>query len=164
MLVPKKQFTKSRVIPWFLICISLTHKTYPLKHYVEMAQGHISLSISPFLVIYVNTLKATQRCNNIFNNKLKSANWRQIHLTRIWHIWITFATTWFIFTKQIIFLSLCQKHLFWQTKSSFKSKFDQMPKTIPFPIIKFHPHERTIFAIRGFWSNTKNLTLQFWNS
>jgi hypothetical protein len=25
-----------------------------------MAQGHISLSISPFLVIYANTLKATQ--------------------------------------------------------------------------------------------------------
>jgi hypothetical protein len=22
---------------------------------------------------------------------------------RIWHIWITFATTWFIFTKQILF-------------------------------------------------------------
>jgi hypothetical protein len=21
----------------------------------------------------------------------------------IWHIWITFATTWFIFTKQILF-------------------------------------------------------------
>jgi hypothetical protein len=25
-----------------------------------MAEGHISLSISPFLVIYANTLKATQ--------------------------------------------------------------------------------------------------------
>jgi hypothetical protein len=39
-----------------------------------------------------------------------------------------------------------------------------MPKTPPFPIIKFLPHKRTIFAIRGFWSNTKNLTLKFWNS
>jgi hypothetical protein len=27
----------------------------------------------------------------------------QIFLLRIWHIWITFATTWFIFTKQILF-------------------------------------------------------------
>jgi hypothetical protein len=26
-----------------------------------MAQGHISLSISPFLVIYANTIKATER-------------------------------------------------------------------------------------------------------
>jgi hypothetical protein len=32
---------------------------------------------------------------------------------RIWHIWITFATIWFIFTKQILFLSPYQKHLFW---------------------------------------------------
>jgi hypothetical protein len=30
--------------------------------YLEMAQGHISLSISPFLVIYANTTKAIQRC------------------------------------------------------------------------------------------------------
>jgi hypothetical protein len=35
-----------------------------------MAQGHISLSISPFLVIYANTLKSNQKCNII----LKSAN------------------------------------------------------------------------------------------
>jgi hypothetical protein len=27
----------------------------------------------------------------------------QIFLLGIWHIWITFATTWFIFTKQILF-------------------------------------------------------------
>jgi hypothetical protein len=29
--------------------------------YLEMAQGNISLSISPFLVIYANTTKAIQR-------------------------------------------------------------------------------------------------------
>jgi hypothetical protein len=29
------------------------------KH-LEMAQGHIFLSISPFLVVYANTSKATQ--------------------------------------------------------------------------------------------------------
>jgi hypothetical protein len=28
------------------------------KTFIEMAQGHISLSISPFLVIYANTLKS----------------------------------------------------------------------------------------------------------
>ena len=66
--------------------------------------------------------------------------------------------------NKFFFLSLCQKHLFWQIKRSFKSKFDQMPKTPPFPIIKFLPHKRTIFAITWFWSNTKNVTLKFWNS
>jgi hypothetical protein len=30
--------------------------------YLEMAQEHISLSISPFLVIYANTTKAIHRC------------------------------------------------------------------------------------------------------
>ena len=50
---------------------------------------------------------------------------------RIWHIWITFATTWFIFTKQILFpISM---HLFWQIKRSFKNEFDQMPKLPLFP-------------------------------
>jgi hypothetical protein len=28
------------------------------KTFIEMSQGHISLSISPFLVIYANTLKS----------------------------------------------------------------------------------------------------------
>jgi hypothetical protein len=58
---------------------------------------------------------------------------------RIWHIWITFATTWFIFTKQILFLYLYKKHLFWQIKRSFKSKFDQMPQTPPFSHNKSSP-------------------------
>jgi hypothetical protein len=44
-----------------------------------MAQGHISLSISPFLVIYANTSKTTNR----------SAT--------------SLATTWFVFAKEIQF-------------------------------------------------------------
>jgi hypothetical protein len=47
-------------------------------------------------------------------------------------------------------LSLSQKHSFWQIKRSFKSEFEEMPKIPPFPIIKFLPHKRTIFAIEGF--------------
>jgi hypothetical protein len=38
-----------------------------------MAQGHISLSISPFLVIYANTSKATH-IELTYPNELKSAN------------------------------------------------------------------------------------------
>jgi hypothetical protein len=37
--------------------------------YLEMAQGHISLSISPFLVIYVNTTKSNTKMCNINANE-----------------------------------------------------------------------------------------------
>jgi hypothetical protein len=51
--------------------------------------------------------------------------------------------------NKLLFLSLCQKHLFWQIKRSFKSKFDKMPKTRPFFYNRISPHKRTVFAIRG---------------
>jgi hypothetical protein len=35
--------------------------------------------------------------------------------------------------NKFFFLSLYQKHLFWQIKRSFKSKFDQIPQTPLFP-------------------------------
>jgi hypothetical protein len=35
------------------VCLTLNH-----QNLIEMAQGHISLSISPFLVIYANTTKS----------------------------------------------------------------------------------------------------------
>jgi hypothetical protein len=37
--------------------------------YLEMAQGHISLSISPFLVIYANTTKNNSKKCNINANE-----------------------------------------------------------------------------------------------
>jgi hypothetical protein len=44
-----------------ILCIDL-HFVHPLaythQNLIEMAQGHISLSISPFLVIYANTTKS----------------------------------------------------------------------------------------------------------
>jgi hypothetical protein len=56
--------------------------------------------------------------------------------------------------NKFIFLSLCQKHLFWQIKISFRTSFDPTPKTPPFPIIKFLPHKRAVFAIK--YSYTKS--------
>jgi hypothetical protein len=35
--------------------------------------------------------------------------------------------------NKFMFLSLCQKHLFWQIKISFKTSFDQTPKLPLFP-------------------------------
>jgi hypothetical protein len=78
-----------------------------------MAQGHIFLSISPFLVIYANTSKATQNAltyPNVSQNvqievKLKN----QLRYHRIWHIWILPPLGLFLQHK-FIFLLLCQKH------------------------------------------------------
>ena len=42
------------------MCWTLNH-----QNTLEMAQGHISLSISPFLVIYANTSKSNQKKCNI---------------------------------------------------------------------------------------------------
>jgi hypothetical protein len=47
-----------------------------------MAQGHISLSISPFLVIYANTSQSNKRSATSMQMKTK------FFLLRIWHIWI----------------------------------------------------------------------------
>jgi hypothetical protein len=41
---------------------------------MEIAQGHISLSISPFLVIYANTLKSNSLRTNISRIAQKYAN------------------------------------------------------------------------------------------
>jgi hypothetical protein len=93
------------------------------KAIIEMAQGHISLSISPFLVIYANTLKAT----NHFKLKTKFS------LLRIWHIWITFFPPLGLFLQiKFFFLSLSQTHLFGKIERYSKSKIDQVPKTPPF--------------------------------
>jgi hypothetical protein len=71
--------------------------TYSLKQYVghlitktliEMAQGHISLSISPFLVIYAKHIKKQLKVQH-HSQKCKFED--QIFSLEIWHIWITFC-------------------------------------------------------------------------
>jgi hypothetical protein len=58
-----------------------------------MAQGHISLSISPFLVIYANTLKQLKMQQH-FQIEAKECKFEDQFIShRIWHIRITFATT-----------------------------------------------------------------------
>jgi hypothetical protein len=63
-----------------------------------MAQGHISLSISPFLVIHANTSKSNKKKCNI------NANEDQILFYLVFSIFGSFfATTWFVFANQIHF-------------------------------------------------------------
>jgi hypothetical protein len=96
-------------------------------------------------------IKSNSKCNNLFKEKLKSANLKT-NLSHIgFGIFGSLLPPLGLFSQsKFFFLSLHKKHLFWQNKRSLKSKFDQMPKTSPFPIIKLLPHKRTIFAIRGF--------------
>jgi hypothetical protein len=49
------------------MCWALNH-----QNIIVIAQGHISLSISPFLVIYANTSKSNQKkCNiNVIENNI----------------------------------------------------------------------------------------------
>jgi hypothetical protein len=58
------------------MCWALNH-----QNIIEMAQRHISLSVSPFLVIYANTTKSNQKKCNI---KMRT----KLFLNIIWHIWI----------------------------------------------------------------------------
>jgi hypothetical protein len=87
---------------------------------------------------------------------------------RIWHIWISFAPLGLFLQNKFFFLSLCQKHLFWQIKRSFKSKFDQMPKTYPpFPINQTSPPQENSFCnkrvlIKHQESNTKFFEIHKW--
>jgi hypothetical protein len=106
-----------------------------------MAQGHISLSISPFLVIHANTSKSNKEKCNI------NANEYQILFYLGFGIFGSlFATTWFVFANQIFFLYLSQTHLFVLTERCFKSEIDQVPKTPPFSHNQNSPPQETKFC------------------
>jgi hypothetical protein len=111
-----------------------------------MAQGHISLSISPFLVIYANTSKSNA----------KHATSIQIEDQIVFDSNLAYLDNYFpplgLFLQiKFIFLSLSQTHLFGHKERYSKSEFEQDPKTPPFSHNhKFSP-QRPNFAIRVFW-------------
>jgi hypothetical protein len=84
------------------MCWALIH-----QNIVEIPQGHISLSISSFLVIYANTSKSNQKkCNiNAIENKIVFA---QV-LTYLDH---SLPPLSLFLQMKFIFLSLSQTHLF----------------------------------------------------
>jgi hypothetical protein len=78
------------------------------QNILEIAQGHISLSISPFLVIYVNTSKSNA----------KHATSIQIEAQIVFNLKFGifgsfFATTWFVFANQIHFPISKSNSLVW---------------------------------------------------
>jgi hypothetical protein len=115
-----------------------------------MAQGHISLSISPFLVIYTNTSNNNQNKCNI------NANEDQIVFdSNLAYLDHSLPPLGLFLQIKFIFLSLSQTHLFGHKEKYSKSEIDQVPKTPHFPIIKILPHKRPNFAIRVLWTNQK---------
>ena len=127
------------------MCWALNH-----QNIIQISQGHISLSISPFLVIYANTTKSNQKkCNiNAIEDQIVF-DYNLAYFDR------SLPPLGLFLQIKFIFLSLSQTHLFGHIESYSKSKIDQVPKTPPFSIIKILPHKRPNFSIRVFWTNQK---------
>jgi hypothetical protein len=58
--------------------------------------------------------------------------WRPIFSIEIWHIWINFATTWFVFANQILFPISKSNTLVWANRELFQEKNLSSAKTPPF--------------------------------
>jgi hypothetical protein len=127
------------------MCWTLNH-----QNIIEMAQGHISLSISPFLVIYANTSKSNAKHATLI--QIEDQIVFDYNLAYLDH---SLPPLGLFLQIKLIFLSLSQSHLFRHKERYSKGKIDQVPKTPPFPIIIESPHTRPNFVIRVFLTNQK---------
>jgi hypothetical protein len=110
-----------------------------------MVQGHISLSISLFLVIYANTSKSNaQYATSI---QIEDQIVFDSNLVYLDH---SLPPLGLFLQIKFIFLSLSQTHLFRHKERYSNGEIEQVPKTPPFPIIIKSPHKRPNFAIRVF--------------
>jgi hypothetical protein len=123
------------------MCWTLNH-----QNIIEMAQGHISLSISPFLVIYANTSESNAKHATLI--QIEDQIVFDSYLAYLHH---SLPPLDLFLQIKFIFLSLSQTHLFGHKERYSKSEIEQDPKTPPFPIIINSPHKRPNFAIRVFW-------------
>jgi hypothetical protein len=86
---------------------------------MEIAQGHISLSISPFLVIYANTSESNQNKFNINANEDQIVfDYNLAYLDR------SLPPLGLFLQIKFIFLSLSQTHLFGHIERYFKIRID----------------------------------------
>jgi hypothetical protein len=104
------------------MCWALNH-----QNIMEMAQRHISLSISPCLVVYANTTKSNQKkCNiNAIEDQIVFY-YNSAYLDR------SLPPLGLFLQIKFIFLSLSQTRLFGHREKYSKSEIDQVPKTPPF--------------------------------
>jgi hypothetical protein len=105
------------------MCWTLNH-----QNIVEMAQGHISLSISPFLVIYANTSKS-----NAKHATSIQIEYQIVFDSNLAYLDHSLPPLGLLSQINFIFLSLSQTHLSRHKERYSKSENDQDPKTPPFP-------------------------------
>ena len=101
------------------------------KTFIEMAQGHISLSISPFwwfMPTHWKQLKMQQHFQREAKECKLKTNLSYIGFGIYGSLLPPLGLFW---QNKFFFLSLCKKHLFWQIKIHFKTSFDQNQKTPP---------------------------------
>jgi hypothetical protein len=115
------------------MCWALNH-----QNIIEIAQGHISLSISPFLVIYANTSKSNQKkCNtNAIENKI-------VFDSNLAYLDHSLPPLGLILQIKFIFLSLSETHLFGHKERYSNGKIYQEPKLPLISIIINSPPQET---------------------
>jgi hypothetical protein len=102
-----------------------------------MTQGHISLSISPFLVIYANTSKSNAK--HATSIEIEDQIVFDSNLAYLDH---SLPPLGLFLQIKFIFLYLSQTHLFGHKERYSKSEIEQDPKTPPFfHNYKFSPQE-----------------------
>jgi hypothetical protein len=133
------------------MCWALNH-----QNNIKMAQGHISLSISPFLVIYANTSKSKCKTCNIDPNWRPNSFWLKFGIFGSF-----FATTWFVFASQIHFPISKSNSLVWALREIIQEWKWSRSKNSPFSHNhKFSPQETKFWQFEYF-DKSKVLTLLF---
>jgi hypothetical protein len=110
-----------------------------------MAQGHISLSISPFLVIYANTSKSNAK--HATSIQIED---QIVFYSNLAYLDLSLPPLGLFLQFKFIFLSLSQTNLFGHRERYSNEKIDQVPKTPPFSHNHKFSHKRPNFAIRVF--------------
>jgi hypothetical protein len=121
-----------------------------------MAQWHISLSISPFLVIYGNTTKSNQKKCNI--NAIEDQIVFDYYLA---YLDRSLPPLGLLLQIKFIFLSLSQTHLFGHKRDNPRVKLIKCQKLPLFPIIKNSPPQEIKFCNKSILDKSKVLTLLF---
>jgi hypothetical protein len=116
-----------------------------------MAQGNISLSISPFLVIYANTKKQLKEVQY---------QWEFVFDSNLAYLDHSLPPLGLFLQIKLNFLSLSQIHLLRHRERYSKRNWSKIQKLPLFPIIKHSPHKRHL----EYFDKTKALTLLFQNA
>jgi hypothetical protein len=115
-----------------------------------MAQGHISLSISPFLVIYANTSKSNAK--HATSIQIEDQIVFYSNLAYLDH---SLPPLGLFLQIKFIFLSLSETHLFGHKERYSKSEIDQDPKTPPFSHNHKFSSQETKFCNKSILTNQK---------